>query len=206
MSLHAVTNGDASDASDVNQYKTLLQGGTAGQVLTSAGGGADPAYANPALPAVLSSGTAGQVLTSPGGSGPATMQNLPYPTPTTASANLGSDVTGMTASTWNDIVSVSLGAGTWLVWAGVVLENTSSGQACDVRVYDGTTEFGAAAVTATAASEEQTVTIASDLVVEVGTVTLKLQANPSASGWNALAATNATTQPKCTYIRALRVA
>lgn len=126
---------------------------------------------------------------------------------TTASINLTSDISGVT-TTWTNLLSLSLAAGTWLAW-GAGRINASSATDWSVRIWDGTTNRGSGSAT-TQTGWNGEITVASEPMVLAGTTTIYLQgisangvvfAHLTANGGGPLPTTD-----KATWLRALKVA
>lgn len=126
---------------------------------------------------------------------------------TTASADLGADVTLVTAGTWYDGPSVSLTAGTWLVIAGVDLApNGAVSVAATARLWDGTTTY-ASGDWSTPGSIAGHVTLAA-IVAPGSTTSYKVSATPSGSTNLAYMKAAAVTSPvgnNATFIRAVKL-
>jgi hypothetical protein len=154
-------------------------------------------------PARLAKGTSGQVLTVNASSG-----HLDWETPaggggslSTASTNLGSDVSVTTAS-WTNVLSLSLAAGTWLVWAQAhITMSTNSPGNC--RLVIGSTVYAAAEFTQNNGWRVSPVLVSEPLVL-ASTTSVTMQV--LAAGTAKANLVDQPTVPKATYMRALKVA
>lgn len=101
---------------------------------------------------------------------------------TTASAFLSGNVTMTSANTFYDGPSVSLAAGTWMVWAGVDCYNAGSGSNFTAKIWDGTTPYVAMQSTNAGGGFHIGITLASPPIVLGSTTTIKVSvASQSAS-------------------------
>jgi len=122
---------------------------------------------------------------------------------TTLSTNLTSDLS-CPNSTWTNVLSLSLAAGTWMVWAALhawVISAATVG----VRVWNGTTVYGSAEVTQNT-DWRISPHITTEPIVLSSTTTITMQANPSSTVTAKANLYFFSTVPKATYMRALKVA
>jgi hypothetical protein len=123
---------------------------------------------------------------------------------------LASDIT-LTANTFSDAVSLSLGAGTWMISGSLTIESpNNTAQRVTYKLWNGTTVYqaGEASSPAMGASTKGYVTVpVSCIVVLTGTTTVKVSvASTAASLIKATPADNNTgTTGKATSFRAVRI-
>jgi hypothetical protein len=154
----------------------------------------------------LGSGSDGQVLTADS----TQTLGLRWATPaaaslSTASAQLGADVTLGSANTYYDGPSVSLAAGTWLLVAALMVQNTSSASDFTGKLWDGTTVASSGQVSCASSYAGQLPLCA--LVTPGSTTTYKVSVACSATGGKIkAAATNNPAGNTASTLVALKVA
>ena len=133
-----------------------------------------------------------------------------YPTLTSASAFLTADFTLTTADTLYDVVSVTLGIGTWLVQvtASLYAVTTSGATQYSVAIQNGTSSAILASAHATHPSQVPTIANASAscVVVLAASTTIKLVAQANAAGRIARHRTYPALGDNATGIVAVRIA
>lgn len=128
-------------------------------------------------------------------------------TPTSATLTSG-DIT-LTQNTYTDVISLSLGPGTWMIWAQANLYSTSGAQDVTARLYDSTNaaSISNGSMSMAATGYDETIMLVGQIVL-TGTATIKLQATGSGSGGaKALRATQTNSAGNvATQMQALKVA
>jgi hypothetical protein len=188
----AVDNGGANrvDVTIPNPMTTL------GDVIIGGASGAETR---------LGIGATGQVLSVVSGSPAWT-----YPLHTTVEALLGSDVAlNGVVGTWVDIISVSLVAGTWILFGTASLYANLQVQGAVFRLSDGTTHKSSAEYYPSSASNSMNEVPLMAILVLASTTTWKMQATPETQSGSAVvkAATfDAGSGNTATHLIALRIA
>jgi hypothetical protein len=114
--------------------------------------------------------------------------NLPI---TTAAAVLGADVALTPANTWVDVLSLSLAAGTWIIWGSMQIA-AGDLQTDEIRLYDGANVLASGGQTITSGAYRAQASIVSGAVVLGATTTITLQGYTQTS-------TTASTAKKLTF-------
>jgi hypothetical protein len=120
---------------------------------------------------------------------------------------LGTDITTTTGNVFHDLVSLTLTAGTWILFGMVDIVANNAVVSGYARFHDGTNDLGGFEVV-TAASPWWGTIEGHTVYVAAGTVTLKLQAASSSTA-NTLtfkATTFQNSSPNATRLTALKVA
>lgn len=124
---------------------------------------------------------------------------------TTASSVLGADV-NLTASTWTNIVSVSLAAGTWLIWAPCRLYNATNSAIWDARIWDGTTTYGSQSVETNSTNGRHASLVPVAIVTPASTTTYYLAVYTTQGSGQVKYLSSATGVSNATQIIAVKVA
>lgn len=127
---------------------------------------------------------------------------------TTASANLGSDVSISSTGTWFDGPSVSLGAGTWLIVGGLtIFFGSPSSSTFAARLTDGTTTYAGGVGINSTTSGVAAISISASAIVTLGaTTTVKMQASGSLGTIKAsMTQSNAAAVSPASWIQAVKI-
>lgn len=135
--------------------------------------------------------------------GGATYLSAPF-TIVTASNNLAAGVAMSVAGTYYDGASVSLTAGTWLVYATATVGNGANAMLIKGKLWDGTTAYGSSKAYVATANQYVAVSM-SALVTPGSTTTYKISVNSSSTS-GTLAGDDDEAGLHPTHIRALKVA
>jgi len=119
---------------------------------------------------------------------------------------LTSDVT-ISTSAWTDIVSLSLGAGTWVLFLGMEWISAGGNNTVAMKATDGTTDY-AAAEHSGVTNGMVTTCLTTPPIVLTSTTTLKMQAKCAGGSSTAKPSTNYVSgvTNKSTYIMAMQIA
>lgn len=126
-------------------------------------------------------------------------------TGSSASSNLASDTTLATGGT--NLVNVSLGVGTWIVWGGMHVVLTTSTATTVIELWDGTSaHYGSAGQTTTGGQNASLSVVSEPITIASGTLTVHLRGiAQTASNATAKATTALGGTVKSTWIRAMMV-
>lgn len=138
------------------------------------------AAGGPTGPAGTGSGATGPTgptgLTGPAGptgpTGPAGTTGV------TVYKDLSADVTLGSLNTFTDILSISLTAGTWIIWAEAQCNNAGNSEYFTGRIFDGTSSLRSGQVTESSANLYLNLSIGPVIVTPGSTTTYKLQVAP----------------------------
>jgi hypothetical protein len=144
---------------------TALGTGTAGQVLQSGGGAADPTYSTATYPSAA--GNVGGILVSNG-------TNFTATELTNQSFSLAGNVAMGTANSYITGPQVSLPAGTWFVTGTVTIYNSGASGNASARLNDGTTNYASSEIYARS-GYSQSITLSS-VITLTATTTVRIQA------------------------------
>lgn len=128
---------------------------------------------------------------------------------TTLSSKLANNVNMASTNTWYTGASVSLTAGTWIVFGTITLNrNTTTAQQYQVRIFDGTTAHASGQQYQASVTNAPVVITLHAVIILTGSATVSIQAASSTSTANTiLAATLANGQGNnATQINAIKVA
>lgn len=95
-------------------------------------------------------------------------------------AQLGSDATVSSAGHYQDLLTNSCVAGTWLLYATTTFTDTATADTFAIAIYDGSTYYASTEVTTPAANYEGSLSVVC-VVVLGGTTTMKLRGTAGAT-------------------------
>lgn len=103
--------------------------------------------------------------------------------PVALTASLGADVALNNTGSYFDGPSIAQGTvGTWLVTGQVTLNDTAAVNACNVKLWDGTTVIGSAIVNVTAASRRVVVSLSGYITSPAGDLRISVQDSATTTG------------------------
>ena len=120
------------------------------------------------------------------------------PTTATVTSYIGSNVTLTSGSTWYNVTSVSLVAGTWLVLGTACYDNGAGGSACDLSLGPNSASASSAYVTTTiggASTFTYTNGVIATILILAATTTVYLNAYCNTTGGTIKYQSYATTGP-----------
>lgn len=196
--IYVIVNGPSGDNSfyyfDSGSWKRI-----GGDIVTGTGVSGQVAYwSGTGTVSGLAPGNAGNIVVSNG-------TNFTSGSLTTASTNLGSNVTIATAGTFYDGPSVSLAPGTWFIVATVQVTSSSNSTLVTAKLWDGTTVQSSGEQTCSNA-QPQSITL-SGIVTLSTTTNMKVSVTAQASNKASIRAATPDNPAgnNASHIRAIRI-